>query len=156
MPGYFEIPIKKGESIIFSAGTTEASPRSLNKMYEVELASRTCRTSFYNCLKNAAKQFYIKDEDGEFIKSGYPWGPIRARDTFIALPGTTLAINHENDFHDIMATASKALNNFIAKETRGPPHRQRNTRLAHTRNRPPRCAAVGHLEHPAVCQERRR
>lgn len=117
VPGYFEIPIKKGESIIFSAGTTEASPRSLNKMYEVELASRTCRTSFYNCLKNAAKQFYIKDEDGEFIKSGYPWGPIRARDTFIALPGTTLAINHENDFHDIMATASKALNNFIDNET---------------------------------------
>ncbi len=116
VPGYFEIPIKKGESIIFSAGVTETSPRSLAKMFEVEVASRTKRSSFYNCLKNAAKQFYIKDQDGEFIISGYPWGQIRARDTFIALPGTTLAIDHENDFHDIMATAVKALDNYIDNE----------------------------------------
>ena len=116
-PGYFEFPIKKGESVIFSASTFESDPKSFDLTYEDEIKTRTCRTSFYNCLKNAAKQFYIKDEDGEFIKSGYPWGPIRARDTFIALPGTTLAINHENDFHDIMATASKALNNFIDNET---------------------------------------
>lgn len=116
VPGYFEVPIKKGESIIFSAGVEEISPRSLSKLYETEVASRTCRTSFYNCLKNAAKQFYIKDQDGEFIVSGYPWGQIRARDTFIALPGTTLAINHDEDFHDIFATAWKALDNYIENE----------------------------------------
>ena len=63
VPGYFEIPIKKGESIIFSAGLSEVSPRSLGKMYEGEIATRTCRTSFFNCLKNAAKQFYLKDAD---------------------------------------------------------------------------------------------
>ncbi len=120
VPGYFEIPIKKGESIIFSAGVEEMSPRSMAKLYETEVASRTCRTSFYNCLKNAAKQFYIKDQDGEFIISGYPWGQIRARDTFIALPGTTLAINHNEDFHDIMATASKALENYIENELLDP------------------------------------
>lgn len=116
VPGYFEIPIKKGESIIFSAGVEEMSPRSMAKLYETEVASRTCRTSFYNCLKNAAKQFYIKDQDGEFIISGYPWGQIRARDTFIALPGITLAINHTEDFHDIMSTAAKALDNYIENE----------------------------------------
>lgn len=116
VPGYFEIPIKKGESIIFSAGVEEMSPRSMAKLYETEVASRTCRTSFYNCLKNAAKQFYIKDQDGEFIISGYPWGQIRARDTFIALPGTTLAINHTEDFHDIMSTEAKALDNYIENE----------------------------------------
>ena len=116
VPGYFEIPIKKGESIIFSAGVEEMSPRSMAKLYETEVASRTCRTSFYICLKNAAKQFYIKDQDGEFIISGYPWGQIRARDTFIALPGTTLAINHTEDFHDIMSTAAKALDNYIENE----------------------------------------
>ncbi|MDE5922726.1 MAG: glycogen debranching enzyme N-terminal domain-containing protein, partial [Muribaculum sp.] len=58
VPGYFEIPIKKGESIIFSAGTSEVKHRSLTKLYEAEIAGRTRRTSFYNCLKNAAKQFY--------------------------------------------------------------------------------------------------
>ncbi len=56
VPGYFEVPIKKGESIIFSAGLSEVSPRSLARMYEKEIAQRTCRTSFFNCLKNAVKQ----------------------------------------------------------------------------------------------------
>lgn len=113
VPGYFEIPIKKGESIIFSAGISEISPRALNKMYESEIAGRTCRTSFYNCLKNAAKQCYLKDKDGDFIISGYPWGVVLARNTFMSLPGTTLAIDHKQDFESIMATASKELINFM-------------------------------------------
>ena len=113
VPGYFEIPIKKGESIIFSAGISEVSPRSLNKMYENEIVGRTCRTSFYNCLKNAAKQCYLKDQDGDFIISGYPWGVVLARNTFMALPGTTLAIDHKADFESIMATASAELVNFM-------------------------------------------
>lgn len=113
VPGYFEIPIKKGESIIFSAGVKEVSPRSINKMYEKEIASRTCRTSFFNCLKNAAKQFYLKDQDGDFILSGYPWGTVLARNTFMSLPGTTLAIDHKDDFESIMATASAELVKFM-------------------------------------------
>ncbi len=113
VPGYFEIPIKKGESIIFSAGITEAAPRSLTKMYENEIASRTCRTSFFNCLKNAAKQCYLKDQDGMFLISGYPWGKVLARNTFMALPGATIAINHREDYQDIMATARKALVHFM-------------------------------------------
>ena len=113
VPGYFEIPIKKGESIIFSAGISEVSPRSLNKMYESEIAGRTCRTSFYNCLKNAAKQCYLKDKDGDFIISGYPWGVVLARNTFMSLPGSTLAIDHKADFESIMATATKELLNYM-------------------------------------------
>ena len=113
VPGYFEVPIKKGESIIFSAGIKEVSPRSLNKMYEKEIASRTCRSSFYNCLKNAAKQYYLKDNDGDFILSGYPWGTVLARNTFMSLPGTTLAIDHKDDFESIMETASAELVKFM-------------------------------------------
>lgn len=113
VPGYFEVPIKKGESVIFSAGISETSPRSLSKMYEKEIASRTPRTSFFNCLKNAAKQFYLKDKDGMFIISNYPWGKVRARDTFMALPGVTIAINHREDYEEIMATAQKALDHFM-------------------------------------------
>lgn len=113
VPGYFEVPIKKGESIIFSAGVSEVSPRSLAKMYEKEIASRTARTSFYNCLKNAAKQFYVKDADGDFVISGFPWGVVLARNTMMALPGLTLAIDHVKDFEDIMATAAKALTHYM-------------------------------------------
>ncbi len=114
VPGYFEIPIKKGESVIFSAGISEVKPRSLAKMYEAEIASRTPRTSFYNCLKNAAKQFYLKDGDNMYVISGYPWGVVLARNTFMAVPGLTLAIDHRADFEKIVDTASRALLEFMA------------------------------------------
>lgn len=113
VPGYFQIPIKKGESIIFSAGVDPVSPRSLSKMYEKEILGRTPRSSFFNCLKNAAKQFYLTDKDGHYILSGYPWGVILARNTMMALPGLTLAINHRKDFEDIMATAADALKKYM-------------------------------------------
>ena len=114
VPGYFEIPIKKGESIIFSAGISEVKPRSLAKMYEAEIATRTCRTSFYNCLKNAAKQFYVKDGDNMYVISGFPWGVVLARNTFMAVPGLTLAIDHRADFEAIVGTASRALLRYMA------------------------------------------
>ena len=113
VPGYFQISIKKGESIIFSAGISEVSPRSLNKMYEAELESRTPRSSFFNCLKNSAKQFYLSDGTDQYMLSGYPWGKVLARNTFMSLPGNTLAINHRDDFEKIMGTALKALKKFI-------------------------------------------
>lgn len=113
VPGYFEVPIKKGESIIFSAGLSEVSPRSLAKMYEKEIAQRTCRTSFFNCLKNAVKQCYLNEKDGMYLISGYPWGKILARNTFMALPGATIAINHREDFERIADTALKALKDFM-------------------------------------------
>ena len=113
VPGYFEMPIKKGESIIFSAGLSEVSPRSLAKMYENEIATRTCRTSFFNCLKNAAKQFYLKEGNDMYMLSGYPWGKLLARNTFMALPGNTIAIDHRADFEAIMNTAARALRHFM-------------------------------------------
>ena len=46
VPGYFEVDIKKGESIVFSAGTSEISPRRLKQTFEAEVADRTPRDSF--------------------------------------------------------------------------------------------------------------
>lgn len=113
VPGYFEIPIRKGESIIFSASTALENPAEFEKVYDEELKSRTCRTSFYNCLKNAAKQFYLKNELGDYIMAGYPWYNVRGRDELIALPGCTLSINHEEDFVAIMNSFLKALYGYI-------------------------------------------
>lgn len=115
VPGYFEVPIKKGESIIFSAGLSEVAPRSLAAMYENEIAHRTCRTSFFNCLKNAVKQCYLDEKNGGmYLISGYPWGKILARNTFMALPGSTIAIDHRTDFERIAETALAALRRFMA------------------------------------------
>ena len=113
VPGYFQVNIKKGESIIFSAGISEINPRQLASLYEKELASRTRRTSFFNCLKNAAKQFYFKEGDRHYMLSGYPWGTIIARNTLMSLPGNTLAIDHRKDFEEIMDTMAHELTHYM-------------------------------------------
>lgn len=113
VPGYFELPIKKGESIIFSASITEEDPETFVQTYDDELKSRTCRTSFYNCLKNSAKQFYLKKPEGMYIMAGYPWYNVRARDELMALPGCTLAIDHKEDYVKIMDTFLKALDKYL-------------------------------------------
>lgn len=113
VPGYFEVPIRKGESVIFSASTAETDPAKFEEVYENETKGRTCRTSFYNCLKNAAQQFYLKNEYGDYIMAGYPWYNVRGRDELIALPGCTLAVNNVEDFHKIMDTFIQAQNHYL-------------------------------------------
>ncbi len=113
VPGYFQIPIKKGESIIFSASTEPVKPRGFKQVFEKEALSRTSRTSFYNCLKNSAKQCYFRDNGKDYLIAGYPWFKVIARDEFIALPGTTLGINHKEDFEKIMDTAATALTHYM-------------------------------------------
>lgn len=109
VPGYFELPIKKGESVIFSASTKECDPRQFKKVYEEELKERTCRTSFFNCLKNSAKQFYYHKSTGDYIMAAYPWYRVHGRDELIAVSGCTLSIDNEEEYHKVMATYLKAL-----------------------------------------------
>lgn len=113
VPGYFEVDMKKGDIIIFSAGVSEVNTRQLTKMYEDEIKTRTPRTSFYNCLKNSAKQFYMTNADGHYLFAGYPWFKVRARDEFIALPGCTLSNHHRPDFEAIMDTAKEAFTRWM-------------------------------------------
>ena len=113
VPGYFEVDMKKGDTIIFSAGVSEVNTRQLTKMYEDEIKTRTPRTSFYNCLKNSAKQFYMTNADGHYLFAGYPWFKVRARDEFIALPGCTLSNHHRPDFEAIMDNAQEAFSRWM-------------------------------------------
>lgn len=120
VPGYFEVNIAKGESIIFSAGTSPLSPRKMSGLFEKETSLRTPRSSFTNCLKNAAYQFYNKHEDGQrYIIAGYPWFNYRARDMFISLPGLTISAKDPGLFDAIMDTGLKAIENFIEKKPLG-------------------------------------
>lgn len=113
VPGYFEIPIKKGESIVFSAGISEVKTRSLKQVFQKEEDDRTPRDSFFHCLKNSAHQFMNKQEDKYYILAGYPWFKCRARDMFVSLPGLTLAVNEVEQFEKVMKTAEIAIHNFI-------------------------------------------
>ena len=116
VPGYFEVDIKKGESIVFSAGVSEVSTRRLKQTFEAEVADRTPRDSFLHCLTNSAHQFHNKQGDEHYVLAGYPWFKCRARDLFVSLPGLTLAIDEQDEFEDAMKTAEKALRQFMAGE----------------------------------------
>ncbi|SHL21049.1 glycogen debranching enzyme, putative [Xylanibacter ruminicola] len=115
VPGYFEMPIKKGESIIFAASTSQIKPSSLKKLFDDEVADRVPRDNFYHCLVTAAHQFHRKEKNRDrYLMAGYPWFKCRARDTFIALPGLTLAIGEIDYFEKVMKTSERALREFMA------------------------------------------
>ena len=114
VPGYFEMPIRKGESIIFSASTSQIKTSSLKKLFDEEVDDRVPRDNFYHCLVTAAHQFHKREKnDDRYLLAGYPWFKVRARDTFIALPGLTLAIGEVDYFEFVMKTAEKALREFM-------------------------------------------
>ncbi len=121
VPGYFELPIKKGESVYFSAADEPIRPEDIEETYELEIASRTPRSSFFNCLKNSAQQFYYRPtENDAYLLAGYPWFKVRARDLFISLPGCTLSIDDPVRFEKILTTATPAIRNFIKNESLDP------------------------------------
>jgi predicted glycogen debranching enzyme len=114
VPGYFEMDIKKGESIVFAASTSESNTDNLNNLFDKEIGERTPRDNFFHCLVNAAHQFHIhENNDDRYILAGYPWFKCRARDTFIALPGLTLSIEEQAYFELVMKTAQKGLDEFM-------------------------------------------
>lgn len=114
VPGYFEMNIKKGESIVFAASTSQSKTSGLKRLFDAEVEERTPRDNFFHCLVNAAHQFHIHEKnDDRYILAGYPWFKSRARDTFIALPGLTLSIEEDEYFDLVMKTAEVALREFI-------------------------------------------
>lgn len=117
VPGYFEMPIKKGESIIFSGSTSAIKPSAMKKLFDNEVADRVPRDNFYHCLVTAAHQFHRKEKNHDrYLLAGYPWFKCRARDTFIALPGLTLAIGEIDYFEKVMKTAERDLRAFMEEK----------------------------------------
>ena len=114
VPGYFEMNIKKGETIVFAASTSEIKSRSLKALFDKEVSERAPRDNFFHCLVNAAHQFHRRESnDDRYIIAGYPWFKCRARDTFISLPGLTLSIEEDDYFELVMKTAMKGYYEFM-------------------------------------------
>jgi len=114
VPGYFEMPIRKGESIVFSGSTSQIKTSALKKLFQDEIDDRVPRDNFYHCLVTAAHQFHNRQpNDDRYLLAGYPWFKSRARDTFIALPGLTLSIDEQDYFELVMKTAEKGLREFM-------------------------------------------
>ena len=114
VPGYFEMNIKKGESVVFAASTSSIATTTLKGLFEKEVEERAPRDNFFHCLVNAAHQFHKREKnDDRYLLAGYPWFKCRARDTFIALPGLTLAIDEQDYFELVMQTAERGLREFM-------------------------------------------
>lgn len=112
VPGTFSVAIKKGESVYFSVGLEEIENPSttLKKLFSDEMKSRIPRNSFEGCLKNAARTFFIKNGEHTQMISGYPWFGSHSRDTFIALPGLTLAIGDKKLCKEVLDSSLSELN----------------------------------------------
>jgi predicted glycogen debranching enzyme len=113
VPGYFEVNIKKGESIVFSAATSSITTSTMKHLFETEMEERSPRDNFFHCLVNAAHQFHNRVGSDRYILAGYPWFKSRARDTFISLPGLTLAIGEDDYFEICMKSAERGLREFM-------------------------------------------
>ncbi|MCM1034657.1 MAG: amylo-alpha-1,6-glucosidase [Paludibacter sp.] len=117
VPGYFEMPMKKGESVIFSAGISETTPRTLKSVWERELKRRISRKDMFACLKNSAAQFYKREGDKCYLLAGYPWFKPSAREEFFALPSCTLMIDRPEYWEAIMDnTAIEEVRHFLHGE----------------------------------------
>jgi predicted glycogen debranching enzyme len=115
VPGWFEMPIKKGESVIFSAGISEVNPKSLKSLWDKELQRRWARDTMFNTLKNSASQFYKREGDKCYLLAGYPWFKASAREEFIAMSGCTMGIGRPEYWDAIVnKTAVDEVRGFMA------------------------------------------
>ncbi len=115
VPGYFEFSIKKGESLVFSASLKERKANVLKRRFTSEIEKRIPRDNFENCLINSAHQFIVRRKGKTEIIAGFPWFGTWGRDTFIALPGLTLAIGDTKTPKDVLDTMSGQLHNGLFK-----------------------------------------
>ena len=111
VPGYFEIPVKKGESIVFAAGIEETKSISLKQRFTKEVIKRTQRFTFLGLLKNASQQFVFHSGNDTGIIAGFPWYKSITRQTFVALPGLGLALEKSKTATHIFDTYLRYLKN---------------------------------------------
>ena len=109
LPGYFELPVKPGESVVFSAGTESALPVSLKQRFTREQKKHISRITFLSSLKHAGEQFILQNKNETSIVAGFPWYDSISRQTFVALPGLALATNKNLLFADVLNTYKKHL-----------------------------------------------
>lgn len=113
MPGFFELSLKAGESVVFSASTAEVNPTGLKRRFSSETKLRIPRDNFRNCLINAANQFIVRRNEQTDIIAGYHWFGSWGRDTFISLPGLTLSLGDRKTCSDVLDTQVARMSNGL-------------------------------------------
>ncbi len=117
VPGFFELQMKQGDSVILSASLEEQNPAAIKRQCEAEVKRLLPQTSYEECLLKAAQQFIIRDKQGTRLWAGFPWFGSCSRDTFLSLPGIALAQGDEKTFKEAL--------DYLIDRMQGPffPHR---------------------------------
>jgi len=113
VPGYFEVDIKKGESVIFSASTKEFKPSVFKTRFTKEVEKRIPRDTFYNNLLNSASQFFVSKGKDITMVAGYHWYKDRLRDTLIAGPQLTEALADTELFRKVLESSANTIKKNI-------------------------------------------
>lgn len=100
-PGHLNVNVNNKE-IYVTIGLEEIEPEEIEPLFKKEMKTHASRSTFYNCLQNAAQQFIVERNGKTEVIAGYPWFGRWGRDTFIALPGLTLALKNNKLCKDIM------------------------------------------------------
>lgn len=126
VPGFFEVTLKPGESVVVSAGLEEKNPAILKKHFEDQTDRRISCDNFEHCLRDSAQQFIIRGDNGTRLYTGFPWFGSCSRDTFLSLPGICLANNDEKTFKEMLE--------YFINKMQGPffPHRYYQKSLYYT------------------------
>jgi predicted glycogen debranching enzyme len=113
VPGYFELEMEPGESMIFSASTEYVNPTSLKQCVARETSKDTKRFTLTSSLKNSAEQFIYQNKKETGIIAGFPWYDSISRQTFISLPGLSSATGNSKLYSEVLNTYKHYLNNGL-------------------------------------------
>ena len=111
--GYFEMKIRKGESVIFSASVVEMqSAQEIEETFATSIARRTHKIDFLSCLLHSARQFVIRRPGNRTeVIAGYPWFGVIGRQTLISIPGIALEQGYKEDCIDVLDTMVRDMKN---------------------------------------------
>ena len=111
VPGMFQMTLKPGESVVFSASVNEINPRGLKRKFTDTLKKMGEIETQHDLLVHNAQLFKQHDGDKARINAGYSWLETGLlRETIVSLPGLTLYANGD------CAEFEKILDTLIAEE----------------------------------------
>ena len=91
VPGIFQLELKPGESVVFSASVNEINPRGLKRKFTDTLKKMGTIESYHDLLVHNAQQFKLDFGDKARINAGFSWLETGLlRETIVSLPGLTL------------------------------------------------------------------
>ncbi len=109
-PGWFELPLPKGSSVILVA-TAEKDDAPPREVPPVDGSGRPAKggrqhQTFESRLVQAAKQFVVRRDEGKTVIAGYPWFLDWGRDSLICARGL-LAAGMADDVKQLLLTFAR-------------------------------------------------